>query len=65
MGNGIGLIIGLAFIIIGIIVAVLTVTGFIAQAIASQFLSAMQVYFIGAIISIICFVFGGLILLKS
>ena len=64
MGNDgvVGLVVGVSFIIGGIIVAIITANKSIEQARLLEFLSAFEGYLIGAIIAIVLIVIGGFIL---
>lgn len=62
MGNGWGILVGVVFIIFGLIIALITASFVINQAKLLEFLPAFQGYLIGAIIAMIFWVIGGLIL---
>ena len=65
-GNGaVGAIIGILFLIIGIVAALLTAFLFIRNAKKSDIVPAMSVYAIGSIIAIVFIVIGGVLLLAS
>jgi len=65
MGNGWGILVGVVFIIFGLIIALITVSFFINQAKLFEFISAFQGYLIGAIVTMIFWVIGGLILIAE
>jgi heme/copper-type cytochrome/quinol oxidase subunit 2 len=62
-GNGLIVVVfGVLFIIAGIVVEILTASGALANAINSEILQAINVYFWGTIIAIVLVVIGILIL---
>jgi len=56
-------LVGVLFIIVGVIIVVFTATGVMDQAIHFEFIPALKGYIIGAICSIIFIVIGFLILI--
>ena len=55
-------IFGIVLMVIGVVVTAVTMTGMIEQIKLFEFLPAMQRYFIGTFIAIVCFVAGLLML---
>jgi len=61
--SGILIAVGFILLIIGIIVAVLTVSGYMGKAVNGQFVPAISGYFIGIFVAIFFIVIGGVLLI--
>jgi len=65
MGNGVAILVGVALIVVGFIIALFTASMVIEQVKLFEILSAFEGYLIGAIIAMFFMVIGGLLLIAG
>ena len=65
MGNGVAILVGVALIVVGFIIALFTASMVIEQVKIFEILSAFEGYLIGAIMAMFFMVIGGLLLIAG
>lgn len=65
MGNGVAILVGVALIVVGFIIALFTASMVIEQVKLFEILSAFEGYLIGAIMAMFFMVIGGLLLIAG
>ena len=65
MGNGVAILVGVALIVVGFIIALYTASMVIEQAKLFEILSAFEGYLIGAIMAMLFMVIGGSLLIAG